>query len=477
MDWEPRAGEVEPGEERIMIVMIDARELIEGNYIAELHILSNDPDDPDVVVNILFEIRGWVEMWVEWSEDAGYPDLMDWNRAYDELELNRNYEIGFRISCLGTGLLVVDEIQLRSAVFTVDGNGFELEPGESREMTVTFRSSERGEFEATMFIISNVEENWEWPITLHAAIPDHPPEVVSPIVDQELDEDFEAYTITNLNDVFDDPDGQQLSYSVEQDNQDVTVRILNPNRLWLQPVANRHGETTVVVTAEDPSGLTVSDTFTVTVHPVNDPPTPFSLFDPADGSTVFSYPEVVFSWQRSIDAVEDSTVTYALMLHYHGAEHWYRDFADTTFAVSREELADDPEQPTAVTWFVRASDGTDSIRSSGDDFTAIIAPLAVSQRMDQLPTELSLGPVYPNPFNDMVTVGFELPENAEVTLTIHDPLGRTVRSLEHGFFSAGRYRSFWDGRNDHRTKVSSGVYVCRLATPERVVIERLVMLR
>jgi hypothetical protein len=174
LEWEPRAGEVEPGEETIMNVMIDARDMIIdfGGVRRNLYISSNDPDNPVIVVGIFIHLTIAV-----WSEEAGFPDMMDWNAVYDVMELNNDYEIDFRIDGIMPDRLVVDEIRLDSPVFAVDQNGFELDPWESRGMTVTFRTAERGEFEATMFIISNNWENREFPVQLHAKIPINPPDI------------------------------------------------------------------------------------------------------------------------------------------------------------------------------------------------------------------------------------------------------------------------------------------------------------
>jgi YD repeat-containing protein len=74
-----------------------------------------------------------------------------------------------------------------------------------------------------------------------------------------------------------------------------------------------------------------------------------------------------------------------------------------------------------------------------------------------LPTEFALHPAYPNPFNPSTTIGFDLPRDENVRLTIYDALGRLVESLVNSHRSAGRYTVTWDAE-----ELPSGVYFVRI---------------
>ena len=80
-----------------------------------------------------------------------------------------------------------------------------------------------------------------------------------------------------------------------------------------------------------------------------------------------------------------------------------------------------------------------------------------------IPQETSLHPNYPNPFNPETWIPYQLAVFAEVTLTIYDMHGGTVRRLEVGHQPAGLYQSrsraaYWDGRNGRGESVASGLY-------------------
>jgi hypothetical protein len=64
---------------------------------------------------------------------------------------------------------------------------------------------------------------------------------------------------------------------------------------------------------------------------------------------------------------------------------------------------------------------------------------------------------YPNPFNPVAHITFEVPILSAVSLTIHNLLGEEVATLLQGEISSGTYRVSWDASNQ-----SSGVYFCRL---------------
>jgi hypothetical protein len=68
----------------------------------------------------------------------------------------------------------------------------------------------------------------------------------------------------------------------------------------------------------------------------------------------------------------------------------------------------------------------------------------------------------PNPFRAETTLHYLLPRPATARLTIHDVAGRLVRELVRGPRDMGPHAIHWDGRDEHGTQVSAGVYYVRL---------------
>ncbi len=68
---------------------------------------------------------------------------------------------------------------------------------------------------------------------------------------------------------------------------------------------------------------------------------------------------------------------------------------------------------------------------------------------------------YPNPFNPSTQIAFSLSEKSEIRLIVYDMVGRAVRTLANGSFSAGTHRISFNGDG-----LTSGVYLYQLETPE-----------
>lgn len=77
-----------------------------------------------------------------------------------------------------------------------------------------------------------------------------------------------------------------------------------------------------------------------------------------------------------------------------------------------------------------------------------------------MPTEFSLLQNYPNPFNPSTRIRFSVAKPSRVRLRIIDNSGRLVNSLADADYSVGRYEIEWNGRDEHGSAVSSGVYLC-----------------
>lgn len=76
--------------------------------------------------------------------------------------------------------------------------------------------------------------------------------------------------------------------------------------------------------------------------------------------------------------------------------------------------------------------------------------------------DFCLLPNYPNPFNPITTIKYELTGNHHVKLKIFNILGQEICMLVNSAQSAGQYKVLWNGRNQKGKEVSSGVYLYRL---------------
>lgn len=96
---------------------------------------------------------------------------------------------------------------------------------------------------------------------------------------------------------------------------------------------------------------------------------------------------------------------------------------------------------------------------------------------DQLPTQISLGPAFPNPFNPSTTISYQIPEAGRVRLRLYDMLGQLVTTLVDREVAAGKHSVVWDGRNERGEFVATGVYLYRMEVASVVRTKKLVLAR
>jgi len=91
------------------------------------------------------------------------------------------------------------------------------------------------------------------------------------------------------------------------------------------------------------------------------------------------------------------------------------------------------------------------------------------------PDQYALAQNYPNPFNNTTNIEYNLPESGKVNLTIYNMLGQKVRTLVSGLESEGVKFVAWNGRDDLGNPVSSGLYIYRLNTSEKIISKKMVL--
>jgi len=95
----------------------------------------------------------------------------------------------------------------------------------------------------------------------------------------------------------------------------------------------------------------------------------------------------------------------------------------------------------------------------------------------QLPHILVLYPNYPNPFNPVTTLRYDLPEQTHVNITIYDMLGRQVKTLINHTQDAGYRSVIWNATNDYGKPVSAGIYLYQIQAGDYISTKKMVLLK
>ncbi|HWA07150.1 MAG TPA: T9SS type A sorting domain-containing protein, partial [Ignavibacteria bacterium] len=73
------------------------------------------------------------------------------------------------------------------------------------------------------------------------------------------------------------------------------------------------------------------------------------------------------------------------------------------------------------------------------------------------PANYDLSQNYPNPSNPVSKIDYQLPEDANVNISVYDLTGRLVKTLVNSKMDAGYYTAIFDGTN-----IASGIYIYRI---------------
>jgi hypothetical protein len=99
--------------------------------------------------------------------------------------------------------------------------------------------------------------------------------------------------------------------------------------------------------------------------------------------------------------------------------------------------------------------GTDTAGNSSVSIVNVVSTDVAKQGAQA--NNLTLYPLYPNPFNAATVISYELPTAGSIELDVVDLLGRRVSQLASGLQQKGRHTLSWETHG-----VSSGVYLIRL---------------
>jgi hypothetical protein len=123
------------------------------------------------------------------------------------------------------------------------------------------------------------------------------------------------------------------------------------------------------------------------------------------------------------------------------------------YDVSQDKLVE-MDSPEATAWI-------------GNNAMSVIS---MSDRI--LPTEISLGNAYPNPFNPSTTITYDISSDMNVNINVYDVRGRMVAELVNGMTDQGRYEVMWNADN-----YSTGIYFVQLVAGNTTKTQKLMLVK
>jgi hypothetical protein len=149
---------------------------------------------------------------------------------------------------------------------------------------------------------------------------------------------------------------------------------------------------------------------------------------------------------------------------------------EATYIWLAEQLGIVSESETNIIWNVTVTDGQDTVAALNGPLQFHIDAYGVLGYNNEYnhPEIFTLFPNYPNPFNPIKSIQFDIPEEitSAITLQIYDMTGRMIDELVNEEFSRGSYSIRWNALN-----VSSGVYFAVLESTSNRNIQKLILLK
>jgi hypothetical protein len=86
--------------------------------------------------------------------------------------------------------------------------------------------------------------------------------------------------------------------------------------------------------------------------------------------------------------------------------------------------------------------------------------------------EVKLNNNYPNPFNPVTKINYEIKTNSFVKITVYNILGKEVKTLVNSFQNAGMHSTEFNA-----SSLASGIYICRLESNGVVLTSKMNLIK
>jgi len=130
-------------------------------------------------------------------------------------------------------------------------------------------------------------------------------------------------------------------------------------------------------------------------------------------------------------------------------------------------------------WIILIAFVLSGLRGESDTLVITITiedvPLAVEE--NTVPTEFHTYSAFPNPFNNVVVLKWDIPNETNFSVSIFDVMGRQVWFKNCGRVMPGRYSLNWEGKDMFGHSVATGIYVIRMEAGRNLAHQKIILLK
>jgi hypothetical protein len=101
-----------------------------------------------------------------------------------------------------------------------------------------------------------------------------------------------------------------------------------------------------------------------------------------------------------------------------------------------------------------------------------VNPTGVNQYSSEIPKEFKLYNNFPNPFNPVTKIRFDVPKYSFIKISVFDISGKVINQPINNYFQAGSYEFSWYTNN-----LSSGVYFYRIEAENFTDVKRMLLVK
>jgi len=82
---------------------------------------------------------------------------------------------------------------------------------------------------------------------------------------------------------------------------------------------------------------------------------------------------------------------------------------------------------------------------------------------------------YPNPFNPVTTISFNIPNDGKTSLKVYNVRGQMVKELVNADMKAGNHTIVWNGKDKNGKSAASGIYMYRLTNNDKKLNSKMLL--